>query len=358
MKKSLVLFTLLVISTTTFAQQLPYGVRDDVRKQTMNMAEIERELGQLSAQAQAGPSAAQQALMAQFQAMLNANPQLKAQFNAASPQEQAAFMAQMGISTGAGSGQMNNYGWLEQRLDGVQAVINRAPADHPDIVALQQRVSAARAKIAQTEQAEEANTQGALAANDLSEYPNFEQDLASAEAMAGQVASALSLIQDIVTTQSSKPGATDMWLITNEVSSGKIRQLGQTIDAADGFLQQIQTWDQQYQPLFTRSATFKNRWYANLQYMPQLMAKLTAEAPAALQVLAQNAQHNTGVIEHMIDYATSRRMAAYFEGGIAQTQREIDVVEQYYPTKSLNGAPQKSQITNLKASADAVVAKG
>lgn len=127
MKVSLALFTLLVISTTTFAQQLPYGVRDDVRKQTMNMAEIERELGQLSAQAQAGPSAAQQALMAQFQAMLNANPQLKAQFNAASPQEQAAFMAQMGISTGAGSGQMNNYGWLEQRLDGVQAVITSSP---------------------------------------------------------------------------------------------------------------------------------------------------------------------------------------------------------------------------------------
>ena len=358
MKKSLALLTLLVISATTFAQQLPYSVRDDVRKQTMNMAEIERELGQLSAQAQAGPSAAQQALLAQFQAMLNANPQLKAQFNAASPQEQSAFMAQMGIATGAGSGQMNNYGWLEQRLDGVQAVIDRAPADHPDIIALQQRVNTARGAITQTEQAEEANTQGALAANDLSEFPNFEQDLAAAEAMAGQVASALSLVQDIVATQSSKPGTTDMWLITNEVSSGKIRQLGQSIDAADGFLNQIQTWDQQYQPLFARSATFKNRWYANLQYMPQLMAKLTAEAPAALQVLAQNAQHNTGVIEHMIDYATSRRMAAYFEGGIAQTQREIAVVEQYYPTKSLNGAPQKSQITNLKASADAVVAKG
>jgi hypothetical protein len=39
MKKSLVLLTLLVISATTFTQQLPYGVRDDVRKKIMNMAE-------------------------------------------------------------------------------------------------------------------------------------------------------------------------------------------------------------------------------------------------------------------------------------------------------------------------------
>ncbi|MDG2270729.1 MAG: hypothetical protein P8L39_00405, partial [Halioglobus sp.] len=69
------------------AEQLPYGIRDDVRRQTQNMAEIERELGQLSAQVQAGPSAQQQALLAQFQSMLNANPQLKAQFEAASPEE-------------------------------------------------------------------------------------------------------------------------------------------------------------------------------------------------------------------------------------------------------------------------------
>lgn len=66
MKKSCALLALLFVAATTFAQQLPYGVRDDVRKQTMNMAEIERELGQLSAQAQAGPSAAQQALLTQF----------------------------------------------------------------------------------------------------------------------------------------------------------------------------------------------------------------------------------------------------------------------------------------------------
>jgi len=132
---------ILAASVAAFAQQLPYGVRDDVKRQTQNMAEIEQELSQLVAQVKAGPSPQQQALLAQFQTMLNANPQLKAQFEAASPEEQAAFMAQMGIATGAGSGQMNAYGWLSQRLDSVQAVIDRAPADHPDVVALQQRVN-------------------------------------------------------------------------------------------------------------------------------------------------------------------------------------------------------------------------
>lgn len=124
-----ILVLLLIAAFAEAAEPLPYGIRDDVRRQTQNMTEIEREIDQLAAQVQAGPSAQQQALLAQFQVMLNANAQLKAQFEAASPAEQSAFMAQMGISTGAGSGQMNAYGWLEQRLDSVQQVLNRAPPD-------------------------------------------------------------------------------------------------------------------------------------------------------------------------------------------------------------------------------------
>ena len=61
---------ILAASVAAFAQQLPYGVRDDVKRQTQNMAEIEQELSQLVAQVKAGPSPQQQALLAQFQTML------------------------------------------------------------------------------------------------------------------------------------------------------------------------------------------------------------------------------------------------------------------------------------------------
>jgi len=341
-----IFLTFVALSAT--AEQLPYGIRDDVRRQTQNMAEIERELGQVSAQVQAGPSAQQQALLAQFQSMLNANPQLKAQFEAASPEEQSAFMAQMGIATGAGSGQMNAYGWLEQRLDSVQQVLNRAPPDHPDIVALQQRVTAARNTVASSESAEEANTQAALATNDLSEYPNFETDLATAEGMATEIAYALPLLQRMSSAQSDQPGLETVWLLTNQISSTELRRVQQTIDNADGYLRQIQKWDQQYQPLLNESAAFKNKWYVNLQYMPQLLAKLNADAPAAMSVMLLCLQHNERVVNQMVNDATARRAVAYFDGGIAQAQREVATLEALYPLKAVSAAPTKAQLTTIQ----------
>ena len=349
---------ILAASVAAFAQQLPYGVRDDVKRQTQNMAEIEQELSQLVAQVKAGPSPQQQALLAQFQTMLNANPQLKAQFEAASPEEQAAFMAQMGIATGAGSGQMNAYGWLSQRLDSVQAVIDRAPAEHPDVVALQQRVNQARQTIASSESAEAESTQDALAANDLSEFPNFEQDLATAENMATQIASTLPVLQKLAGARGNQPGSNDMWLLTNQIGSNELRGVQQTLDNADGYMSQIQAWDQQYQPLLGRSMTFRNRWYANLQYMPQLIAKLNADAPAALNVLLLNLQHNERVIAQMIEYATSRRMAAYFDGGIAQVSREIDLIEGVYPEKMIPNAPRKSELSAIKQAVAQTITNG
>ena len=353
-----VLFTVLWMTVSVFAQDLPYGVRDSIKRQTQNMGEIERELSQLSAQVQAGPSPQQQALLAQFQSMLSANPQLKAQFDAATPEQQAAFMAEMGIATGAGSGQMNAYGWLEQRLDSVQAAIDGAPADHPDVVALQARVNTARATISATESAEAADTKAALAANDLSDYPMFEQDLATAENMASQIASTLPLLQTIANERNSQPKADDMWLLTNKVSSDQLRQVQQTLDNADGYMNQIRIWDQQYIPLLNRSSTYKGRWYANLQYMPQLMAKLEADAAPAMQVLLLNAQHNQGVISRMIDYATERRMAAYFDGGIAQVRREIETIAALYPTKTIQGAPSAEQLSDIQEEVGAAIAAG
>lgn len=351
-----ILLTLVIL--TAAAEPLPYGIRDDVRRQSQNMAEIERELGQLVAQAQSGPSAQQQALLAQFQVMLNANPQLKSQFEAATPEEQSAFMAQMGIATGAGSGQMNGYGWLEQRLDSVQQVLNRAPADHPEIIALQQRVSAARSTISSNESAEADNTQAALAANDLGEYPNFEADLATAEDMAVQIASSLPLLEKMSNARDDQSDIKTVWLLTSQISATELRQVQRAIDNADGYLRQIQVWDQQYQALFSRSTAFKNKWYSNLQYMPQLMAKLDADAPAALRVMLLCLQHNEQVANQMINDATTRRAVAYFDGGIAQVQREVETLEALYPLKIVDSAPTKAQLTGIQNAIRDSVAAG
>lgn len=341
------------------ADQLPYGVRDDVRRQTQNMGEIEREIETIRASVAAGPSPQQQALLAQFQQMLAANPQLKAQFDAATPEQQAQFMAQLGITSAApGSDMMTQYGWLEQRLDSVLAVINRAPADHPDVIALKQRHDAARTAIRSTESADAENTNNALAANDLSDFPGFEQDFATAESMTMAIANAVNAAKAALESANGAPDADEMWLLSNSFNFAQLKSLKQAVENVDGFESQIGQWQSQYAPLFNRSPVYASQWQANIQYFPQLAANLRAMAPQVLNLLASNIQHNLGVLDQLIETAVARRAASYFDGGIRQVEGEINAVVEAYPNHRLAGAPQQSAVTALQQQAADLIAAG
>ena len=358
---SIVLTALLLLSplSSLGAEQLPYGIRDAVKRQTQNMGEIEREIEKMRATVDAGPNLAQQALMAQFQQMLAANPQLKAQFEAATPEQQAAFMAQLGITTAApGSGMMNQYGWLEQRLDGVQAVIDRAPADHPDIIALAQRVDAARAAIKSTESDYADNANAALAANDLSDFPNFEQDLATANAMTSEIADAVNGTKAASALAGTRGDASEMWLLNNSLDFRKLTAVKRGLENAAGYQQQINAWQQQYSPLFARSQVYAAQWNQNMQYLPQLIAGLNNQAPAALQLLAQNVEHNTQVLDAMVQMAIDKRVAAYFDGGIRQVHSAINAVVEVYPDVALPGTMPRAQIVAMQQQAANRVSEG
>lgn len=345
--------------TAGAAAPLPYGVRDDVRRQTQNMGEIEREIETIRASVAAGPSPQQQAMLAQFQQMLAANPQLKAQFDAATPEQQAQFMAQLGITSAApGSDMMTQYGWLEQRLDSVEAVINRAPADHPDVVALKQRHDAARSAIRSTESADAENTSSALAANDLSDFPNFEQDLATAESMTMAIANAVNAAKSAIESENGAPNADEMWLLSNSFNFSQLKSLKQAVENVDGFETQIGQWQRQYAPLFNRSSVYAGQWQTNIQYFPQLAANLRAMAPQVLALLASNIQHNLGVLDQLIATAVERRAASYFDGGIRQVEGEINAVVEAYPDHRLAGAPQQSAVAALQQQAADRIAAG
>ena len=335
------------------AEPLNYQTERAVVQQGQNMAEIERELDMLAARAAQGPNPQQQALMAQFQALLAANPALKAQFEAASPEEQAAAMAQMGIASSVG-----DFAWLEQRLDSVERGIAGAPKTHPDVAALYQRVKAARATIAQTRNMEAAGTQSALAANDASEYPQFEEHLNLALNMAGQLANSLSVLRRMAAEAPNKPKSDDMWLLSNVIGGDELRRAGQAISRMDAYASQIQQWESQYQPLFAQSTVYKSKWYADLQYLPELIKRLSADAAPALNTLALVAQHNAEVINGMIDYATERRMTAYFDGGIAQANREITLAIEAYPDTPVPGAPPKQRMTAIGTQVDGAIEAG
>ncbi|WP_435216485.1 hypothetical protein [Luminiphilus sp. nBUS_07] len=82
--------------------------------------------------------------------------------------------------------------------------------------------------------------------------------------------------------------------------------------------------------------------------MPQLLAKLNADAPAAMSVMLLCLQHNERVVNQMVNDATARRAVAYFDGGIAQAQREVATLEALYPIKVVNAAPIKAQLTTIQ----------
>ena len=90
-------FVLLVLSLFSFATmveaqtKLLYPQQQVLKRQTMNMNEIQKEIDKQQQQgANDAVNAAQQALMAQFNQMLKNDPNLKSQFDAATPEQQAA----------------------------------------------------------------------------------------------------------------------------------------------------------------------------------------------------------------------------------------------------------------------------
>ena len=92
--------------------------------------------------------------------------------------------------------------------------------------------------------------------------------------------------------------------------------------------------------------------------MPQLMARFNSDAPAALSIMLLCLQHNEQVINQILNDATAQRAVAYFDGGIAQAQREVATPEALYPSKIVNRLQKKGQLTTIKNNITASVAAG
>ena len=122
MNRIFVLLMLSLFSFTTMVEaqtKLLYPQQQVLKRQTMNMNEIQKEIDKQQQQgANDAVNAAQQALMAQFNQMLKNDPNLKSQFDAATPAQQATFMLQFGIIKPGGANG-DQFSFLLQRLDGI-----------------------------------------------------------------------------------------------------------------------------------------------------------------------------------------------------------------------------------------------
>lgn len=342
---------LLFVSQAGAESSLPYPQSEAVKRQTMNMNEIERELEQQLAIANQPMSPQQQALLAQFNQGLKENPQLQAQFEAATPEQQAAFMAQFGIIM-PGVGQDQQFAFIQQRLDSVLNDLEQSGAarEHSQVAALYQRVDVARQRIAEIRNKEATKTEQGLAANNTEDFPEFEIHLQSAINYVLTLKDAVLASREIVALGKHRPAQGQAWPIESEVNGVVLQRHKLGIDQMARYRQEIEQWSAQYQPLFQRSAKYNKDWSDLMAALNEVTTALNNESPRSTQVLAAVIEHNLHAMlstlspsaddtnaMHMAESILTNR-ARYPErrpyDAISQIRINIDLALRGYPTQA------------------------
>ena len=372
----LILACFLTFGTFVHAQtKLLYPQEQALKRQTMNMNEIEGELDQKVQQSgNATLNAAQEMLIAQFNQMLANDPNLKAQFDAATAEQQAAFMLQFGIVTQA-AGQGDQFASLQRRLDGIISDLeaSNVPREHPDVSALLSRVEVARSRIAELQQQDASKTEQAIAGSDLSDFPDFNKDLETATKHAYALRDALLASRKIVALSGQRPDSRDPWLIENQINGYELQRFKYAIDGLETFESQVNGWTGEYQPLLSRSQTYRAQWEEVSTAFAQIASALKAESPQAIQTLSSVIDHNLSVINYMLapdeNDSAGQRMAGIMMtnrvrnpgrpqvDGLTQTRANVEVALSGYPIKGGGGAVVLSNQESKLEKADSGIAE-
>ena len=382
MNRVFVLLILSLFSFTTVVEaqtKLLYPQQQVLKRQTMNMNEIQKEIEKQQQQgANDAMNAAQQALMAQFNQMLKNDPNLKNQFDAATPEQQAAFMLQFGIIKPGGV-DGDQFTFLLQRLDGIVNDIEGGgvPKDHPEVAALLNRVETARARISELQQAAASKTEQGLAANDTSDFPDFEKNLKAATNYAYALRDALLASRKISALASQRPAASETWIIENQINSSDLQRFKIGVSELAVFESKINRWTSQYQPLLARSQVFNGQWTEVATAFGQIAAAVKTESPQAVNVLADVINHNTEVMGRIIapdaNDAAGQRLATIVLNnrakkpgiqhldGLSQARRNAELALTGYPTAVSGGAEisygQQQRLVKADEAVDAAVAE-
>jgi len=330
---------------------LPYPLSEAVKRQTMNMNEIERELEQQLMLANQPISPQQQALLAQFNQGLKENPQLEAQFNAATPEQQAAFMAQFGIIM-PGVGQDQQFAFIQQRLDSVIQDLEKSGAsrEYAQVAELYQRVEVAKQRILDIRHKEAAKTEQGLSANNTADFPEFEQHLQAAVNYVLALKDAVLASREIVALDQFRPKSTEAWLIENKINGVVLQRHKLGLDQMPRYRSEIQQWSRQYQPLFQRSEKYSKDWTDLMRAFDEVSTALKNESPESIRVLAAVIDHNLVAMRFTLTPMTNdidakriaesilTNRARYPErrsfDAITQIQTNIDLAFRGYPEQA------------------------
>ena len=290
-------------------------------------------------------------MLAQFNQGLKENPQLQAQFDAATPQQQAAFKAQFGIIM-PGAGQDQQFAFIQQRLDSVIHDLEKSGAsrEHSQVVALFQRVDAARQQIADIRNKEAAKTEQGLAANNTEDFPEFENHMQSAINYVHALKDAVLASREIVALANHKPAQTEAWLIESRINGVVLQRHKLGIDQMARYDSDVQQWSSHYQPLFQRSEKYNKDWSDLMSAFKEVSTALNNESSQSTRVLAAVIDHNVSAIQSILspsaDDSSAVRMAEsiltnrarYPErhafDAITQIQSNIDLALRGYPEQA------------------------
>ena len=373
-KKIAVIFTtfLLSLSAVQGESSLPYPQSEAVKRQTGNMNDIEKQLEQLLAVVNAPITPQQQALLAQFNQGLKDNPQLKAQFDAASPEQQAAFMAQFGIIM-PGAGQDQQFAFIHQRLDSVIYDLEKSGAarDHSQVQAIHNRVHAAKQRIAEIRKQQGAKTEQGLAANNTADFPEFEHHVQTAIRYVMTIKDAVLAAREITALVNQKPSQNQAWLIDSQINAVILQRHKLGLEQLAYYTKEIEQWSNQYQPLFGRSTKFKQDWNDLITAFNEVASALNNESPQSVQVLASIIEHNLQAIDYTLapsqEDANALRLAniiltnraRYPKRGaldaLAQIRSNNNLALRGYPQQSHQTAPSLSAMQTKIAQTDKYV---
>ena len=329
---SALFFAAVIWAASAFAQAaLSNSQSDALRRQTMNVADIERTLNQQFTIASNNLIEQQAMLIGQLQAAVATNPAVKQMLESLPVNEQAQLLQQYGLMVPFVSS------WDVQKIDAAFDVITSSnlPLDNPDVAAYVARVENLQDMRRVIDAVGAEILSQVLGASPLDDFPDYERDKQIAVEVIYQILDSANMIDQIIQEASRKPATIEeQWVINQHINTSSMQKFRAGIEVMPNYEQSLIDWQVQYDPLITSSATIAAEWSEIQGAYDNLAMKIYDAGPMAMDVLVQSIEHNFAYLDQAL---TNNGMARFAyenpnqQTGFSQAIENIKFVVDYLP---------------------------
>lgn len=330
-------FSALFIATVVWAASalaqvaLSNSQSDALRRQTMNVADIERTLNQQFTIASNNLIEQQAVLIGQLQAAVATNPAVKQMLESLPVNEQAQLLQQYGLMVPFVSS------WDAQKIDAAFDVITSSnlPLDNPDVAAYVARVENLQDMRRVIDAVGAEILSQVLGSSPLDDFPDYERDKQIAVEVIYQILDSANMINEIIQVASRKPATIqEQWVINQHINTSSMQKFRAGIEVMPNYEQSLIDWQVQYDPLITSSATIAAEWSEIQGAYDNLAMKIYDSGPMAMDVLVQSIEHNFAYLDQALTNTGMARFAyenPNQQTGFSQAIENIKFVVDYLP---------------------------